>query len=451
MTHVVAVSRLNLRRGPSTGYGIIVTLVRGDRGRSLATSGSWRKLETAKGTGWVYDPYLNKITNGTIVSSAGFINLPASGEGFYSYQSAYRRWGVPRLIYGIQRAARRYTREASGRPRLGTGDISKELGGAFSPHVSHRYGTDLDARPMRNDGLEQSVRHTDSAYSRSLTQRILDLLKSELDEILILFNDTAIPGTTWYSGHSNHFHFRISRTATTSPTPTTAAAPAAATAVAPTAADQNLAQMQLAAVRSAQEELAAGVIEVPLGSNRGPRVDEYATAAGMSLGLRWCGFFASWNYTTAARNAGRSFSGQHRLHSVEKLRDWINYRSYTSTWTATRVTAWEAERSRHRDQGSTRTWMALRGSAGHSYATNRNLPAQIFDSYLDLPLRPGDFVLWPRHITTVESYDGASGRLVTIDGNYSDRVIRRTHDLSSSAQRSAFVGFGRPAWGDFPQ
>ncbi len=217
----------------------------------------------------------------------------------------------------------------------------------------------------------------------------------------------------------------------------------------PSGVDAQLAAIQAAAMKSARAELAAGVIEVPYRSNRGPRVDVYASTAGMRTGLAWCGFFANFNWVTAGRAQGLEFSGRRRLHSVEKSRDWFNYRSYTQRWTSERVVAWEAERAAHRAQGNTRVWMALRGSAGHRYSTSRNLPARIFDTYRDLSIRPGDMVLWPRHMALCESYDRASGRLVTVDGNWSHRVIRRTHQLSSASVRDALLGFGRPARGDF--
>ncbi|RMG06671.1 MAG: hypothetical protein D6731_25205 [Planctomycetota bacterium] len=208
----VTASALNVRRGPGTAHPVLGQVHRGDRVQSVARSGAWHSVVAPGISGWVHGSYLRRVLpDGTVVSRAGFINLPAAGEGFYSYQPAYRRWGTPTLVYGIQRAARRWIREDPRRPRLGTGDMSRENGGYFPPHVSHRYGTDLDARPMRNDGREAPVLHTDSTYSRPLTRRILELLRAELPETLILFNDTKIPGVTWYRGHSNHFHFRIRR------------------------------------------------------------------------------------------------------------------------------------------------------------------------------------------------------------------------------------------------
>src|SRR5271157_2494785 len=57
-----------------------------------------------------------------------------------------------------------------------------------------------------------------------------------------------------------------------------------------------------AALASARAELAAGVHEVPDGSNRGPKVDIYTGMEGVPndvLGPAWCAYFASWNFAKA--------------------------------------------------------------------------------------------------------------------------------------------------------
>lgn len=51
-------------------------------------------------------------------------------------------------------------------------------------------------------------------------------------------------------------------------------------------------------------ELAAGVSEHPLGSNRSPRIDEYVRSRDGELGSSWCGAFAAWCVTTAAHQLG---------------------------------------------------------------------------------------------------------------------------------------------------
>lgn len=198
----------------------------------------------------------------------------------------------------------------------------------------------------------------------------------------------------------------------------------------------------------ARAELALGVREAG-GANRGPRVDLYARTAGMSVGGEWCGYFASFCYTQAARGAGLGFAGQKQLHSVQKARAWFLYRSYTRDWTAARLAAWEQTRAQHRAEGDTRRYMTLRGSPGDRFASSHGLPHEVYDRWQDLPLVPGDYVMWPGHMGLVESFDRSTGLLTTIEGNTANRVARHTYRLADAAVRARFEGFGRPASGDF--
>jgi uncharacterized protein YraI len=141
------------------------------------------------------------------VSRAGFIQLPAGGDGFYSYTTPGKRWGLPRLIYAIQRAGARAADE--GLARIGAGDVSLTDGGYFPPHVSHRVGIDVDVRPLRTDRAEAPMTFGWPGYDRLATWRAIDLLRAEVPTKVVFFNDRAIPGTTPLEGHSNHFHLRV--------------------------------------------------------------------------------------------------------------------------------------------------------------------------------------------------------------------------------------------------
>ena len=48
-----------------------------------------------------------------------------------------------------------------------------------------------------------------SAYSRSLTQELIDLFVAEVPVKLILFNDSKTTHTKYYRNHHNHLHLRI--------------------------------------------------------------------------------------------------------------------------------------------------------------------------------------------------------------------------------------------------
>jgi peptidoglycan hydrolase-like protein with peptidoglycan-binding domain len=212
--------------------------------------------------------------------------------------------------------------------------------------------------------------------------------------------------------------------------------------------DGRLAQIQQRAVASAGRELDAGVRE-HAGPNRGDRVDQYAREAGMPAGGEWCGYFTGHNYIQAGRETGTTFTGQHRLHSYQKARSYFLYRNYTNA-SRSEVNRNEALRAEHGAQGSQRRYMTFEGSVGDRYASRRDLPHEAYSDHRQLPIRAGDTALFAHgHVGMVESYDAASGRLTTIEGNVGNRVQRKTYDLSDPAVRARFDGFGRPAAGDF--
>ena len=73
------------------------------------------------------------------------------------------------------------------------------------------------------------------------------------------------------------------------------------------------------AVRALQD---VGVCEVPLGTNRGPRVDEYVSAAGSPLGSPWCAAaLAAW-----WRECGATTPGKYKDGSCDEWMKWAKDR-----------------------------------------------------------------------------------------------------------------------------
>jgi len=209
--HVTNASSLNVRSGPSTRYRKLGTLARGSSVAVVETSGAWRRLWYAGQRAWVHGSYLaagvgsGRPPLSRPTSSAGFIQLGASGSGFYSYTRSGNRWGRPALVYGIERVGRRWAQ--TGRPRMGTGDISYARGGRMSGHVSHRRGEDVDVRPTLTYEGPGTIYL--SSYRRTWQQHMIDLYRAELRIDLILFNDRNVRGVRSYPNHHNHFHARI--------------------------------------------------------------------------------------------------------------------------------------------------------------------------------------------------------------------------------------------------
>ena len=224
VTRYVTASSLNVRSGASTNYRALGRLAHGSAVSVLGTSGDWARINYGGRAGYVHTTYLSATrpsaggnTGGNTGgyasrpnrSRAGFIQLASSGPGFFGYYASSKRWGRSAMVYGIERAARRFKAANPSAPRLGVGDISLMNGGDISGHASHERGVDADFRPIRNDRREGPVTRFQSAYSRTLTQRIVALIRSEMRVHLIFFNDARVSGVQNWPNHDNHFHVRI--------------------------------------------------------------------------------------------------------------------------------------------------------------------------------------------------------------------------------------------------
>jgi len=223
VTRYVTASSLNVRTGASTRFRSLGRLPHGQAVSVRGTSGDWSLITYAGQNAYVHSSYLSASrpsaggggsNNGGYASSgrrsrAGFIQLASAGPGFYGYYASSKRWGRPALVYGIERAARRFKAANPSAPRLGVGDISLQNGGDISGHASHERGVDADFRPIRNDGREGRSTRFQSNYSRTYTDRVIQLIRSETRVHLIFFNDLRIRGVQRWPNHDNHFHVRI--------------------------------------------------------------------------------------------------------------------------------------------------------------------------------------------------------------------------------------------------
>lgn len=222
--------------------------------------------------------------------------------------------------------------------------------------------------------------------------------------------------------------------------------------------DAQLNYKQEVSVQSAYKEWQSGVRESH-GSNRSPRIDQYARNSRFGPGHAWCGFFVSWNYSQAG------FKYPQNLASYQKARDFFMYRSYTSRSRETHAKL-DDLRAKHQQQGHQRQYFMLEESPNIKYVNNYkryfghiNAEANTFN-YRNLPVRPGDTVLFHHgHVGMVVDYNPQTGQMVTIEGNTtgkgpdgkrrSQAVVRKEWDLKDPDIRAKFDGFGRPARDDF--
>ena len=141
--------------------------------------------------------------------------LPASGPGFYSkytdpndVSGRGHQYGLPETIRAIQAIGAAWQRRYPQGPRIGVTHISLKGGGDTPYHVGHENGLEVDVRPVRNDGREDGVKITDPAYSRALTQVLVNTIRanSVLKVDRILFADRGITPVSYASDHDDHLH-----------------------------------------------------------------------------------------------------------------------------------------------------------------------------------------------------------------------------------------------------
>ena len=212
----VTAQYLNVRSGPGTGYSVVGSAQLGSWWVVRQTSGGWSQVWFKGTTRWMSSTYLADRADDPYrlpYSRVGFVQLPASGAGFYGYNLASARWGKPVLVYGFLRTASRW--RASGTlPRIGVGDLSLVNGGPISGHVSHRLGEDMDLRLVAQGSYEGPLLYTSRIYSQSRTRSlIVDFLNRDLPVEIIFFNDPVIANALSYvspwPNHDNHMHVRL--------------------------------------------------------------------------------------------------------------------------------------------------------------------------------------------------------------------------------------------------
>jgi murein endopeptidase len=169
------------------------------------------------------------------------VQLPQiDGMGYYRYNPDNplstampdRQYGTPQTIEAIKWVAGHFFRMMKynglaipgNRPYLeiGIGDISKPRGGPFGIHQEHRWGTDVDVRPLRKDGKRfplficdpSNPTKYDPQYDQDATTTLVQAFLDNSNVESILFNDPAIikkfPGRVWSEkGHFNHLHVNM--------------------------------------------------------------------------------------------------------------------------------------------------------------------------------------------------------------------------------------------------
>lgn len=142
----------------------------------------------------------------------GYFMLPQMPEesGYYTYgtpssgRGQYAQVQMLNFIFKLEHGWS-ITEER----KIGIGNISLAEGKKFPPHVSHRSGLEVDIRPIRKDGLKQSVRWSSKEYDQVATQKLVNLIWQTGVVKKIGFNDPKIANATYMNGHDDHLHVEV--------------------------------------------------------------------------------------------------------------------------------------------------------------------------------------------------------------------------------------------------
>ena len=166
------------------------------------------------------------------------------GPGYVVKRAAHA-WGTPRTVTAIRAAVRRYLDRGLGGPDVHVGDISRERGGPFPPHLSHQDGRDVDVGYVLQGESADVVRFVTATRGRLDVVRTWALIDAFLgtERVRYIFVDYGLQRILYdyakqqgasqdrldalfqyprgsaasrgmirhWRGHSNHFHVRFER------------------------------------------------------------------------------------------------------------------------------------------------------------------------------------------------------------------------------------------------
>jgi hypothetical protein len=154
------------------------------------------------------------------------ISSAARRLGYYTFNTGDGYvWGRPQTIWTLQEAGRRLAKKGI---VMGINDINKK-GSDRDPtygntlgHSSHKRGTDVDFRPVFEDGISKRGTWRSAGYSSAKTITMLkELIDVNPDVKVIYFNDPVVikeiraylrskrirARVGSWAGHDNHIHF----------------------------------------------------------------------------------------------------------------------------------------------------------------------------------------------------------------------------------------------------
>jgi hypothetical protein len=162
-------------------------------------------------------PWAGRLVNGE--------QFPASGVGFYTFDSAlrrspsrgWRRWGTDLTVARTTAVLAQFHAAHPDGPRLGIGDLSRPRGGPFGAeygglgHASHQNGQDVDVYYPRRDRRELPPSKP-SQVDRALAQELVDRFVAAGADMAFVGPNVGLRGPRGVvqklAHHDDHVHVR---------------------------------------------------------------------------------------------------------------------------------------------------------------------------------------------------------------------------------------------------
>ena len=122
----------------------------------------------------------------------GGVQLPPGRNYHVKWNAA--AWGTANTIRHIQSAVSVYKRKMPGGPKVHVGDISKQRGGKFHPHLSHQHGRDVDVGYVLTGKYAHETRFRNANGDNLDVARTWTLIKAFVDtnDVTYIFMDYRI-------------------------------------------------------------------------------------------------------------------------------------------------------------------------------------------------------------------------------------------------------------------
>lgn len=119
--------------------------------------------------------YFGRPSRGFLFNGVELVSAP----GLRVMAIAERAWGTAATVRSLHEAVADFQRVRPGAPEVAIGDLSKQRGGAFRPHLSHQLGIDVDIGYFYRDGSSWYTRATKQNLDPDLTWALLKSLLAQ--------------------------------------------------------------------------------------------------------------------------------------------------------------------------------------------------------------------------------------------------------------------------------